>query len=277
MVGPEQIAMLDLASPRWSELQQCYGPATEVPKQLAELLRSENCEDDPHSLLFGQLCHQGATVYTATYAAVPHVVSALLSRQLRGQIQLLSFLGQAIATRDRPPVPADLADSYDAAIEALKPQAVSIAKRRDIDAVDYPYVLSAIPGVYGLEAAQLIVEWFLANDEIIGLCKHCRSNLHVLQTDLPLVVRPGTDTDDEAGDEASEVTPAPLPTEKWDGTVRDDNALVWLAALATEAGQTEIVVKISALFGTLSCPSCQQAICLWDAAVADGNPTDDDG
>ncbi len=267
--------MLDLTSPRWSELQQCYGPATEIPQQLSKLLGSQNCSDDPHDVLFSRLCHQG-TVYAATYAAVPHCVAALPKQGLQGQITLLMFLGEAIVTHDRPPVPNDLSSSYFAAIETLKPLAIEIAKRPDIPSLEYSTVLDSVPAVHGLWNTHIIVDCFLVNCEIVGLCKYCQSNLHVLQSDLPLVARPGSEPDEDTDDDASEVTPAELPQGTWDGTIRDDNALDWLTAFASEAGQIEITEKIRALFGTLSCPSCQRGLCLWDAAVAECNAGDEE-
>ena len=74
--------MLALDDPRWGELSHAYGSATgvcHVPYLLRLLEANPNKVDysgdvdDPWSLLWGSICHQG-TAYSASYAAVPHLV-----------------------------------------------------------------------------------------------------------------------------------------------------------------------------------------------------------
>ncbi len=70
--------MLSLESPRWSELQHAYGPASDIPALLAQLgmVPSSTDGSEPWFTLWSALAHEG-DVYSASFAAVPHVVHAL--------------------------------------------------------------------------------------------------------------------------------------------------------------------------------------------------------
>lgn len=70
--------MLDLKSKQWSELQHAYGSAADIPELLVQLQQLPNSEGDaePWFTLWSALAHQG-DVYSASFAAVPHVIAAL--------------------------------------------------------------------------------------------------------------------------------------------------------------------------------------------------------
>jgi len=79
------MALIALDDPSWAELQHAYGAADDIPELLANLSipKAERSEDDPiedtwHEL-WSSLCHQG-DVYSASFAAVPHIVDALLQQ-----------------------------------------------------------------------------------------------------------------------------------------------------------------------------------------------------
>jgi hypothetical protein len=74
--------MLDLSSSRWSELRHAYGSAADIPNLLRQVEHAppqENYKSEPWYSIWSALCHQG-DVYTATYAAMPHIV-ALAARK----------------------------------------------------------------------------------------------------------------------------------------------------------------------------------------------------
>ncbi len=77
------MALIALDDPRWAALQHAYGAADDIPELLANLSipKDERSEDDPiedtWEELWSSLCHQG-DVYSASFAAVPHIVNALL-------------------------------------------------------------------------------------------------------------------------------------------------------------------------------------------------------
>lgn len=70
--------MIDLNSPRWTELQHAYGAATAIPLLLQQLqdLPTDEGDAEPWFSLWSALAHQG-DVYQASFAAVPHIIAAL--------------------------------------------------------------------------------------------------------------------------------------------------------------------------------------------------------
>lgn len=117
--------MLALDDPRWTELHDAYGPAESIPALLARLAKSPapalGARDEPWFTLWSSLCHQD-DVYTASYAALPHIVSIGLDAsgpidfsffQLPASIEVSRFKGRG------PEVPAYLGGAYRAGISML--------------------------------------------------------------------------------------------------------------------------------------------------------------
>ncbi|ACE92879.1 MULTISPECIES: hypothetical protein [Rhizobium] len=117
--------MLSLDSRRWSELRHCYGPAANTPELLKALERSAGPtaagDAEPWFSLWSSLCHQG-DIYTASYAAVPHIVRIALTTatpidfsfyQLPACIEVSRKAGRG------PEIPSDLQEAYQQAIASL--------------------------------------------------------------------------------------------------------------------------------------------------------------
>jgi hypothetical protein len=112
--------MLDLRSPRWAELQHAFGSSGSIPDRLAIFIARPTDESgslvDPSDLLYGSLCHQSLAVYTATYAALPHILDRAESLAPRRRLALLIFAGAVEAARKlssaSPPIPDDVEPSY---------------------------------------------------------------------------------------------------------------------------------------------------------------------
>jgi len=115
--------MLDLQSPRWKELSQAYGSAENIPDLLAQLKTAPPKEDyrsEPWFSLWSSLCHQG-DVYTASYAAVPHIVVLGSEKPISERADLILISAEIEARRHvkkAPEIPADLKGSYEEAIRA---------------------------------------------------------------------------------------------------------------------------------------------------------------
>jgi hypothetical protein len=113
---------LPLDSPRWHELAQAYGPAGDIPQLLDHLPRVS--DDERAGLwfgLWGTLC-VGGRIYTAAYAAVPHLLAFAERRPLADRVQALHLAGAVEAARlgaHAPPLPDDLADAYVAAVARI--------------------------------------------------------------------------------------------------------------------------------------------------------------
>jgi len=72
--------MIELESTLWGQLNHAYGKASDIPALLAQLADyPSNTSDkaEPYFSLWSALCHQGDT-YSASYAAVPHIVNLAL-------------------------------------------------------------------------------------------------------------------------------------------------------------------------------------------------------
>jgi len=117
-------AMLELDNSRWSELTHAYGAASDIPDLLHALAKrpeQQGANDEPWFTLWSSLCHQG-DVYTASYAAIPHIVEIALSQAnpIDFGFLLLPASVEVARTNGRgPEVPDFLLPAYDLAISRL--------------------------------------------------------------------------------------------------------------------------------------------------------------
>ncbi len=113
--------MLPLDSQRWCELRHAYGSAADVPQllqQLRSLPPNDQSESEPYFSLWSALCHQG-DVYTASYAALPHIVDAIRGAPEHAPWTLFLMVAciEIARTSNRgPTIPDDLADAYHSAL-----------------------------------------------------------------------------------------------------------------------------------------------------------------
>lgn len=154
--------MLSLDSPRWGELRTAYGPAGDVPellRQLESLPDSEESLDEPWFSIWSALAHQG-DVYSASFAAVPHVVSVLASAPERAGFQYFQFPAWVEICRQRTgePVPEDLRGGYQSALAEL-PALAAASAARPWDEATLVSVLSAIAATKGpVDIAEAVLE-----------------------------------------------------------------------------------------------------------------------
>ena len=161
--------MLELDSPRWAKLRHAYGGASDIPAMLLLLeavthapptlsQKNRDAGSEPWFSLWSALCHQG-DVYTASYAALPHIVRIGRGAQqdhwqfflLAGGIQngYLASQGMAGAMVQRGhEMPADLSDDYAAGLRALHDFAYKLADREwdDLLSRSIAYALLASKG-----------------------------------------------------------------------------------------------------------------------------------
>src|ERR1017187_138694 len=119
--------MLKLNETKWSELEDAYGAAADVPVLLEQLSRDVTPKRDvtaePWFTLWSKLCHQGS-VFTASYAAVPYIVQILSDHRRDEAVNMNFFLLPAsIETARRKPgapdVPRKVKADYQASLRAL--------------------------------------------------------------------------------------------------------------------------------------------------------------
>jgi hypothetical protein len=143
--------MLSLDSPRWKELEHAYGVATDTPGLLRQLYSFPPSEGDsePWFTLWSSLAHQG-DVYSASFAAVPHVVDALSKGPEKVCFDYFQFPAWVEICRhnNHVTVPADLLTAYTQALRML-PTLVAVASSREWDEGFARCALAAIAAAKG--------------------------------------------------------------------------------------------------------------------------------
>lgn len=114
--------MLSLDSHRWAELRHAHGAAGDTPALLRQLssLPASGGDTEPWFSIWSSLAHQG-DVYSASFAAVPHVVAALATAPGKADSSYFQFPAwvEVCRRQKRVPVPADLEPAYSAALARL--------------------------------------------------------------------------------------------------------------------------------------------------------------
>jgi len=166
--------VLSLDSPHWSDLQHAYGAANDIPPLLRQLALLPTCkwDEEPWFTLWSALAHQGS-VFTASFAAVPHVVAAIAIDPSRAASCYFQFPAWVEVCRLRKGivVPSDLAPAYREALSQL-PSLVAAAASRDWDGDFLACALFAIAAAKGFpsvaeaameltpDVATEFIEWF---------------------------------------------------------------------------------------------------------------------
>ncbi len=143
--------MLSLDSPRWNELQHAYGAASDTPGLLRQLrlLPEATGKSEPWFTLWSSLAHQG-DVYSASFAAVPHVIRALATAPASAHFTYFQFPAWVEICRQNhcTPIPTDLEAAYFSALAEL-PSLVAAAAGRPWDADFLACALSAVAAAKG--------------------------------------------------------------------------------------------------------------------------------
>lgn len=161
--------MLSLESERWSELRHAYGSAADVPALLKQLrgLPEAVGEAEPWFSLWSALAHQG-DVYSASFAAVPHVVAAARAAPTEAGESFFQFPAwvEICRAKGRVEVPRDLQASYFEALGQL-PGLAGLALSRKREAGFVACALCAIAASQGQHAiAEAVLE--MSSPEVAG-------------------------------------------------------------------------------------------------------------
>jgi hypothetical protein len=170
--------MLSLDSPRWSELEHAYGNASNIPGLLRQLqaLPLSDGENEPWFSLWSSLAHQG-DVYSASFAAVPHVIYFLSLAPSKVDFSYFQFPAWIEICRKKNvmSIPKDLEDDYFDALAKL-PSLVAATADREWDSSFLRCALSAIAASKGHgsvaeavlemspEVADDFMEWFYSRE-----------------------------------------------------------------------------------------------------------------
>lgn len=154
--------MLRLESPRWSELWHAYGAAVDIPALLGQLQTVLSSMDGSELwfILWSALAHQG-DVYSASFAAVPHVVHALArapDRADHGYFQFPAWV-EICRAKSQAEIPEDLRAAYVHALAQL-PSLVAAASSRAWDPDFLACALAAVAAAKGQHAvAEAVLEF----------------------------------------------------------------------------------------------------------------------
>ncbi len=165
--------MLSLDSHRWTELRHAYGAAGDTPGLLRQLssLPASGGDAEPWFSIWSSLAHQG-DVYSASFAAVPHVVAALASAPCKADFSYFQFPAWVEVCRRQKsvPIPQDLEPGYAAALarlprlvaeaadESWSPELLSCALAAIAAAKGYPSV-AEVALELSPEIATQFMEW----------------------------------------------------------------------------------------------------------------------
>jgi len=140
--------MLDLHSPRWKQLWHAYGSAENTPGLLVQLKVAppkKGYRDEPWFSLWSSLCHQG-DVYTASYAAVPHIFDTATTRPVEEKPDFLLLAACIEAqrhTKKAPKIPVDLELAYKESLQLGDAMAL-VCLGRDWSEDDYRVLLGSL-------------------------------------------------------------------------------------------------------------------------------------
>jgi hypothetical protein len=165
--------VLSLESHRWAELKHAYGAAGDMPallRQLGELPSSKN-NAEPWFTLWSALAHQG-DVYSASFAAVPHVVHALASAPSKADHSYFQFPAwvEICRAKNQVEITEDLRSAYFDSLAKL-PALVAAASNRSWEPSFLACALAAVAAAKGQpavaeaaleltpEVAQEFLEW----------------------------------------------------------------------------------------------------------------------
>ena len=153
--------MLSLHSPLWQQLEHAYGTAGDIPALLEQLdsLPKDDGESEPWFPLWSALAHQG-DVYSASFAAVPHVIAALSKSPETAHESYFQFPAWVEICRAKRSVeiPSELQESYFSSLSKL-PHLVSIAATKAWDRGFLACALAAAAAAKGQHAvAEVILE-----------------------------------------------------------------------------------------------------------------------
>lgn len=153
--------MLELDSSRWAELVHAYGSADDIPDLLRALddLPGGDGQSEPWHSLWSALAHQG-DVYSASFAATPHVVRLLSAGPSSAPVDFFHFPAwiEICRQRNRTEIPFDLKRDYFEAL-GLLPELVAHASTREWDAEFLCVALAAIAAAKGpADVAEAVLE-----------------------------------------------------------------------------------------------------------------------
>lgn len=276
--------MLERKSERWDDLS---GPAGMTGRRVIDAiyaLSTEQYIDDTVGdklgfwEIYNQLCHQG-TIYTLTYAAAPHLLSAINGKTLIPPIRALVLLADINvsykSTAFAPPViPEDLEENFVEALSVARATVLEILSHKNLTTNEFIECLMATAGLNNLPNVQLTIDHIFFGQAVYGQCEHCSAEVEIICSSDPFSVQfmephkefPKAIMGQPKGP-FTYVTPKLFAESSWNGAIEEDNAQNWLSHFASAANQNEFNENLRYVFGEFMCPICSKVQTTWDASM----------
>ncbi|ROU07053.1 hypothetical protein [Lysobacter enzymogenes] len=226
----------------WSELQDAYGPADEVPTLLAAL------DPDPAAQvwteLWSRICHQG-TVYSASYPALPWLLDAARGWAPPARVMPVSLAATILAS---PQTGADERARYAALAVELRALAADSLRAPVLSRADVVCLQQAVLLLDGEPWAEQYDR--LLSGELDGSCPACGTDLMVVIGEYGFFL-----TDQEWVHGQNERAAPIAPAEPADPAGLSSLG-EWLWQGARGHGDAELQAWIAHLFGRGRCPAC---------------------
>jgi hypothetical protein len=284
--------MLPLDSPRWKELRHAYGSAEHVPA----LLRALAAEATPHysgdpaqarenptpwEEVYSSLCHQGS-IYSATYAAFPHIVAMAESAGVAVRGETLLLAGTIRIHNDSAwNLPDDLAADFEQAMTQVRKWSLAIVRQAVLDhPTTLPCLLQAFGGLrYPKSVYVRVVDRFYDGEwEVeVDACPWCSKYILVEMAEAGPITMPvdarGMPQKQKGKRSVADRAHHAERLAHGHALLRDTEDPSWaepetsavLAALANERGNSVLGTRILDLDATVSCPECSYSFRLSDA------------
>lgn len=257
--------MLPLDSHRWKELRQAYGPAKDTPGHIKAMAKSAPKEiidgKSAWSEVWNSLCHQYST-YTATYAAIPHLVSIAEQGSLEMRLEALVFCGtvSAFGKMEGGPPPDDLVEPYESAMKRMGTLSLGVvreaAAQNLLARYPLPYLIQALLVLrFGAFPTACFITRFIDGDlGVEAECPECDAENYVDLNDVEIVDEAARVRDLEDGLRLVK----DFSEEQW----TSENVVQIGAALASTSGDHDLSEKILNLRSEVICSSCGKSFLL---------------
>ena len=231
----------------WGTLHHAYGDAGDVPALLDRL--TPDPKADAWDEVWSRLCHQG-TVYSASFAALPHLLELARAWEPTQRPMILSLAGAIIGSQDVAAATGERAAAVAATASSFEQLALETLARPTLAPSDFIHVAQAILAfrgdpVWGEQLDRL------ESGEFEGVCPRCDAELLLVvgqygffATAEEWVNRPAT----KRGPIVAAAAQSLRGAERW------------LYDRAAAAHQELLMQWLLRLFGSTKCPSCKEEI-----------------
>jgi len=233
----------------WNELQDAYGPATEIPKLLERL--SPDARNKVWGELWQRICHQGS-VYSASFAAIPSLTNAAARWRPEDRPMVLALAAAIFAGDNQSSDFAHMRATYANELSSLRALTAETLRTNGIAREDFIYVLQAALAFDGIRPWDLTLDR-LNDGEFEAICPNCGTPLFVAIGDYGVF----TSFEDYALNEnVRKGMLYPAQASELTGV----GQRLYYSAL--EGGHPDVAEMLTYLFGTAECAGCGQQFVL---------------